>query len=519
MTVQTERRTSLRKRPLSLVYVELGASNGGMMKDLGEEGFALRAMMPLRPDVNTVFNFSLDESTRIEGHAFVEWVEEDGRVAGLKFVNLPASDRQKLQQWLQGPQDTPRREADLPKSKPAPNSSKAELREEIRTPARNVFLPRATAPRTSVPAPAGPPESQQIPGAPPVSVPHTPVPVVVAVPEPRPVLAQPQASFPAVDPARTLPEPVIEPIASRILPAAPAPLATGLPEIAPHSIRPATPDPDVAPEPVTPLPGTDWLRGGSALEPLPTLEEDRDPNRASWMDHFTLARTFGLLLVVGLVAGSYIFHRELGQALIWLGTQISGAPEDQQTPASGPDGASPTSSSPEDSRSSPSAAAPSEPEPRSSAADRLKNPSAASSGSTAATESTLSENPPASEKPPLAQTRSSNPGTLVPAMQVNRAAPLPAPSDTGQQEFQQAQEILGSKSRDAEVPEAVRLLWVAVEKSNVAAELELAELYRTGRGVARNCDQARVLLTAAARKGNTQAQRNLEELPRQGCAE
>jgi TPR repeat protein len=60
-------------------------------------------------------------------------------------------------------------------------------------------------------------------------------------------------------------------------------------------------------------------------------------------------------------------------------------------------------------------------------------------------------------------------------------------------------------------------LWSAVEKGNTAAEIDLAELFRTGRGVAKNCDQARILLSAAARKGSAEARKRAESLQRQGC--
>src|SRR6516162_230698 len=100
MTVDGERRKKLRKKPLSLVYVELPSANGGMMRDLSEDGFAMRAMIPLRAGQQTSFVFSLDEFTRIEGEGVVEWIEENGRIAGVKFAEIPASARDKIDEWL-----------------------------------------------------------------------------------------------------------------------------------------------------------------------------------------------------------------------------------------------------------------------------------------------------------------------------------------------------------------------------------------------------------------------------------
>ena len=90
-------------------------------------------------------------------------------------------------------------------------------------------------------------------------------------------------------------------------------------------------------------------------------------------------------------------------------------------------------------------------------------------------------------------------------------------ADTGQQEYQRAEQILRNGGGEEELPEAVRLLWVAVEKGNNGAEVALAELYRRGQGVPKNCDQARILLSAAARKGSAEAQKHLDELVREGC--
>ena len=57
----------------------------------------------------------------------------------------------------------------------------------------------------------------------------------------------------------------------------------------------------------------------------------------------------------------------------------------------------------------------------------------------------------------------------------------------------------------------------AVEKGNSTAEMTLADLYLRGDGVTRNCDQARVLLSAASSKGNPEAMQRLQELNRNGC--
>lgn len=113
--------------------------------------------------------------------------------------------------------------------------------------------------------------------------------------------------------------------------------------------------------------------------------------------------------------------------------------------------------------------------------------------------------------------------TPVPVPTTNRTTVYSAPSNpppdqAGQQEYLSAQDILKNKgSNEANLPEAVRLLWAAVEKGNSSAEISLAELYRAGQGVAKSCDQTRILLTAAAKKGNAEAQKHLDQFLKEGC--
>jgi hypothetical protein len=60
-------------------------------------------------------------------------------------------------------------------------------------------------------------------------------------------------------------------------------------------------------------------------------------------------------------------------------------------------------------------------------------------------------------------------------------------------------------------------LWTEVAKGNTSAEVTLAQLYLIGRGVPKSCAQAKVLLQAAAKKGNVEAIDKLAQIRRQGC--
>jgi hypothetical protein len=59
-------------------------------------------------------------------------------------------------------------------------------------------------------------------------------------------------------------------------------------------------------------------------------------------------------------------------------------------------------------------------------------------------------------------------------------------------------------------------LWIAVAEGNPQATVELAKMYEAGDGVVQNCDQAQVLLRAAAAKGNAQAKLDLQQIQLRG---
>lgn len=94
----------------------------------------------------------------------------------------------------------------------------------------------------------------------------------------------------------------------------------------------------------------------------------------------------------------------------------------------------------------------------------------------------------------------------------------PASGQSGAEELAVAQRYLNAgpgSSRDSR--EGASWLWKAVGKQNLTATLLLSDLYLRGDGVTKSCDQARLLLDAAARKGATGAAERLRNLPAFGC--
>src|SRR5207248_6622665 len=88
------------KKPTQLVYLELGAGNGGMLLSLSEDGFRFRAVTPVRTEGAIPFAFSLDGKHRLEGVGTIEWLEEDGKSGGMRFTEVSEEFRTALNHWL-----------------------------------------------------------------------------------------------------------------------------------------------------------------------------------------------------------------------------------------------------------------------------------------------------------------------------------------------------------------------------------------------------------------------------------
>jgi TPR repeat protein len=87
--------------------------------------------------------------------------------------------------------------------------------------------------------------------------------------------------------------------------------------------------------------------------------------------------------------------------------------------------------------------------------------------------------------------------------------------ENGAAELAAAEKYL--KAGDGGASQAIPWLWKAVAKQNVDAALVLSDLYLRGDGVVKSCDQARLLLDAAARKGGTTAAEGTNRLLAFGC--
>jgi hypothetical protein len=223
-------------------------------------------------------------------------------------------------------------------------------------------------------------------------------------------------------------------------------------------------------------------RGLPAIDPPGTTPMVGEWNYPSGLPNGPRPRFHGLTVMaavicfVALAVILYAYREAIGQSLISVGQKMSATSETSQSQPSKPSDPAP----PAIGAQTPAAASPSK--------DQERVPS--SSGSLA----DISNNPP----------------NIPPATKPDNTFQDTRPSPT-------ANEPLRDDSRGRGSAEQVRSLWSAVSQGNTSAEVTLARLYLIGGGVPKSCDQARVLLQAAARKGNGEAVDKLSQINRQGC--
>ncbi len=94
------RRCYFRQRADLLVYVDLGAGNGGILHDLSEDGLFITTVGPLPGNQVIHLGFELESNACIEARGQVVWTNESGRRAGVKFIDLPERSHHLIKKWL-----------------------------------------------------------------------------------------------------------------------------------------------------------------------------------------------------------------------------------------------------------------------------------------------------------------------------------------------------------------------------------------------------------------------------------
>jgi hypothetical protein len=203
-----------------------------------------------------------------------------------------------------------------------------------------------------------------------------------------------------------------------------------------------------------------------------------------------IAAVMACLLLLAVLL--YSFRESIGRSLISLGQQLSAPSENSQ--AQLPDNAKPT--------------------------EEIHQPAPANSGVQSAPGTPAKQDNAASSSQAPTSTAGDKSETTPPPADREKAVSPPAKEESqfrDERPSSSADEAAPKNTRNQNPAEEVRALWSAVGQGDVSAEVTLAKLYMIGRGVKKNCDQARVLLRVAAKKGNPEAIAKLSQITRQGC--
>ena len=89
-----ERRISTRKTLDHLVYLSLPFNNGGTVIDVSEGGLGFLSVAPVKANGPIHFRFAIDSAIRIRAVGELAWIDERGKIGGLRFTQLPDEVRE-----------------------------------------------------------------------------------------------------------------------------------------------------------------------------------------------------------------------------------------------------------------------------------------------------------------------------------------------------------------------------------------------------------------------------------------
>jgi TonB family protein len=96
-----DRRIHARHRLRSLAYVELGENNGGIVLNIGEGGFAVRAAEAITEDRLPSVRFKTQNSEKqLVASGEIAWASDSRKEAGMRFVGLPEEALAEIKTWI-----------------------------------------------------------------------------------------------------------------------------------------------------------------------------------------------------------------------------------------------------------------------------------------------------------------------------------------------------------------------------------------------------------------------------------
>jgi periplasmic protein TonB len=135
-----ERRLHPRWAPSSLVYVELGGNNGGVVLNIIEDGMALRAAQSLQGELLPRMRFRLPRSQNwIETSGQIVWTGKSEKEIGVRFTDLPDAARDQIKHWIASETSS----GELRKSAGSANDTQAENASEPATPESTGWVPKS----------------------------------------------------------------------------------------------------------------------------------------------------------------------------------------------------------------------------------------------------------------------------------------------------------------------------------------------------------------------------------------
>ena len=100
-TTLNERRRHVRHKVPSIIYLGLGADNGGIIINLGAGGLSLQAVAELNPETELTLHFQLDGTEQaIETEGRITWLGPTQKEAGICFKNLFCKTEQQIAEWI-----------------------------------------------------------------------------------------------------------------------------------------------------------------------------------------------------------------------------------------------------------------------------------------------------------------------------------------------------------------------------------------------------------------------------------
>jgi len=487
-----------------------------MVKDVSEGGMRFHLINPVTIGQSLRFTVNIDATRRLEGQALMIWTDSGRKSGGMSFSEMSAESRENLRSWL-AEIDSPLTADPIAPGRVAPTSV------ALMTPAPSPVLPIPPASAPVAPAPVASTSiaPSLVPSAPAAAAgvsprvsSRAPVEIPAEIPARASVKVSPEVPTEFHDVSRPVTredwvraarenlvpgERTRRPLATAI---APAGAATSIEEklqlvLPPTHLetKPAeTRKFEKLAERVDPL--REFLRQpiddsafarASVQEDGTTLHE---PPKRMWSTS-RVVMVLALAAICGAAAAfaAVAYRQTVGESIIELGEKISGEP---RAHASGDGDSRPAEPSPAM-------------DPQTDSAKPSSKRPAASGGNNGASSPVPSATRPATQ--PATPQRTSPITQTQP--QILQQSQIP------QTELAAGREFVPGKPKH--LPEDLASLWVAVENGDTNAEVQLANHYITGDGIGKNCDQARVLLQAAAKRGNELAAKRLTELASSGC--